>query len=125
MVRPGLKKHLLLIKNKPIIYYLIQRIHKEFSKEIENGILKIVIATSDEVENRQFESLRALGIDIFYGSKNNIPLRHYQAAVTYKLDAVISIDGDDILCSTKGMRELYTALKQNIQYAKTSASLLV
>lgn len=114
------KKHLLKVNGKPLIYYLIQRIIGEFSKEIESNDVQVVIVTSDEQENRRFEEFSEYGVAVFYGSINNIPLRHYQAATAYALDAIVSIDGDDILCSPKGMREIHNALAQGKAYVKTS-----
>ena len=113
------KKHLLMVKGKPIIFYLIERIKTEFEKEINNGDVSIVITTSEENENREFENLRCLGIDVFYGCKNNIPLRHYQAAIEHKIDAIVSVDGDDILCSPKAIREVYKAFSNGSKYIKT------
>lgn len=114
------KKHLLPVNGKPLIYYLIQRILGEFSQEIESNGVQIVIATSDEQENRRFEDFSKYGAAVFYGSINNIPLRHYQAATAYALDAIVSIDGDDILCSPKGMREIHQELARGAAYVKTS-----
>jgi spore coat polysaccharide biosynthesis protein SpsF len=114
------KKHLLPVNNKPLIYYLIERIRREFGKEIRDNGVQIVIATSDEQENRQFGDFSESGVTVFYGSINNIPFRHSQAAAELTLDAIVSIDGDDILCSPKGMREVYRALCSGAQYVKTS-----
>jgi spore coat polysaccharide biosynthesis protein SpsF (cytidylyltransferase family) len=114
------KKHLLPVNNQPLIYYLIERIGREFVKEINANDMQIVIATSDEQENREFEKFSKSGVAVFYGSLNNIPLRHFQAAAGHGLDAIVSIDGDDILCSPKGMREIYRALRRGVQYVKTS-----
>jgi len=114
------KKHLLPVNGQPVIYYLIERIRWEFSKEIKNNDVQIIITTSDEQENRKFAEFSNSGVAVFYGSINNIPLRHSQAAAGCGLDAIVSIDGDDILCSPKGMREVYRALNRGAQYAKTS-----
>lgn len=113
------RKHLLPVNDKPLLHYLIERIKREFSCDIDGNHLQLIIATSDESENRKFEDFARYGVSIFYGSLNNIPLRHSQAAKFNNLDAIVSVDGDDILCSTKGMREVYNALNQNIQYVKT------
>jgi len=114
------RKHLLIVNGRPIIYYLIERIKKAFNEEIRGGDLVLIIATSDEPDNREFENLVKTGITVFYGSINNIPLRHLQAAKAYALDSVIAIDGDDILCSVNGMRAVYCALMQGAKYVKTS-----
>ena len=114
------RKHLLSVGGRPIFYFLLKRIAGEFQDELLRGGLKIIIATSDEPENREFENFQKDGATVFYGSINNIPLRHLQAAKSHSLDSIISIDGDDILCSVKGMRTVYDALMQGAKYAKTS-----
>jgi len=114
------KKHLLQVNGQPIIHYLIERIRWEFAKEIDDNDVQIIIATSDEQENRKFEKFSTGGVAVFYGSINNIPLRHSQAAAACKLDAIISVDGDDILCSPKAMRAVYQALNGGREYVKTS-----
>lgn len=114
------KKHLLPVSGLPLIHYLIERIRWEFGKEIKDNDVQIIIATSDEQENRQFVEFSNSGVAVFYGSINNIPLRHFQAATVHGLDAIVSIDGDDILCSPKGMREVYQELNRGVQYVKTS-----
>lgn len=114
------RKHLLEINGRPIVQYLLKRIQKEFVGERERGLVEVIIATSDEPENRDFEIFSDEGVLVFYGSINNIPLRHLQTAKAHGLDAIVSIDGDDILCSTKGMRKVYDALKKGAVYVKTS-----
>ena len=114
------KKHLLPVNGRPILFYLIKRIAREFQSESTGKDLKIIIVTSDEPENREFESFQKDGVAVFYGSKANIPLRHLQASKAISLDSIISIDGDDILCSVKGMRAVYEALIKGVKYVKTS-----
>lgn len=114
------RKHLLPVSDHPILYFLIKRILGEFQGELLREELKIVIVTSDEPENREFENFLNDGTTVFYGSTSNIPLRHLQAAKAHSLDVIVSIDGDDILCSVKGMRAVYEALMQGFKYAKTS-----
>jgi len=113
------KKHLLEVNSRPILYFLIQRIENEFQSELADGKAEIIIVTSDEEENREFERFIRNKIGVFYGSVHNIPLRHLQAAKKYFSDLIIAIDGDDILCSTKGMRAVYEALLRGVPYAKT------
>jgi spore coat polysaccharide biosynthesis protein SpsF (cytidylyltransferase family) len=114
------KKHLLIVNENTLLYYLIKRIQIEFSEELKKNNAEIIIATSDEAENRKFADFSKYGVSVFYGSINNIPLRHYQTANAYGLDSIVSIDGDDILCSPKGMREIYRSLERGTQYVKTS-----
>lgn len=114
------RKHLLPVNNQPIMYYLIKRIAHEFCNEMDRNHVKLVIATSDEEENIKLEDFTIHGLTVFYGSINNIPLRHLQAAKAQGLDAILSIDGDDILCSTKGMRQIYHVLCNGAPYVKIS-----
>jgi spore coat polysaccharide biosynthesis protein SpsF len=114
------KKHMLPVEGHPILYFLIRRIAIEFHAEVTNRQVAILIATSDETENTMFECFLKDGVNVFYGSVNNIPLRHLQAAKSYDLDAMISVDGDDILCSVKGMRTVYDRLNKGSPYVRTS-----
>lgn len=114
------KKHLLTVNGKSLLYYLVSRIRQEFIQEIENQQISIIIATSDEAENREFERLGAENVQVFYGSLLNIPLRHMQVANAYELDNIIAVDGDDILCSPRAMRSVYKMLCDGKPYVKTS-----
>jgi len=114
------RKHLLPVRDQPVLSFLIRRICREFEHEMNSKEIQLVIVTSDEPENRQFEMFGAEGAAVFYGSKDNIPLRHLQAAQAYSLEGVISVDGDDILCSVSGMRAVHDALSRNAPYVKTS-----
>lgn len=114
------RKHLLPVNDRPIIETLIERISYEFKSELSDDLVKPILCTSDEPENRDFEFLSKMGLSVFYGSKSNIPLRHLQAANQFHLNALISVDGDDILCSTIGMRKVYNALSSGHQYVSTT-----
>ena len=113
------KKHLLEINSQPIIYYLLKRIILEFTKEISKQLVRIIIVTSDEPENREFERFISMNVKIFYGSKYNIPLRHLQAAEIYSLQNIVNIDGDDILYSVKSMRMVFEELNKGRKYVRT------
>lgn len=114
------KKHLLTVNEQPILVYLVNRIQAAFQQELSGGAVKIVIATSDEPENREFEMLCLQGVGVFYGSLQNIPLRHLQAAEAYGFDHIIAVDGDDILCSVEGMRQVYQTLAGGKRFVKTN-----
>ena len=113
------RKHLLEVNEKPLLQYLIDRIRTEFKAEITGGTVKLVIATSVEPENKDFERLATEDVSVFYGSSDNIPLRHLQAAMSLAADAIVSVDGDDILCSTRGIRSIYGALSEGVKCVKT------
>lgn len=115
---PG--KHLLLVGGKPILSYLLRRIEIEFDQEIRQELVDVVIATSEEAENRKFDEVFGETVSVAHGSSDNIPLRHLQAAKKYNLDGIVSVDGDDILCSVRGMRKVYEGLQDGYQYVKTS-----
>lgn len=110
------RKHLLEVQGRPLLSFLIERIKKEFEAELEEGSSVIVICTSDCPENRAFERLADQNVTVFYGSNDNIPLRHLQAAEELDVTHIISIDGDDILCSAQGMRQVYGALLEGHEY---------
>ena len=113
------RKHLLEINNKPILGYLVDRISYSFKKEVVNNNIDIIIATSKEIENRSFENYFINLLKIYYGSQTNIPLRHLQVSNKYGLDAIISVDGDDIFCSTNGMKKVLQELRNGSDYVKT------
>jgi len=115
-----LQKHLLPVNDQPILSYLLGRIKKAFQTEIEKEEIYVVIVTSDERENRIFEKFTGDGVTVYYGDVHNIPLRHLQTAEDRNLDAVIAVDGDDILCSVEGMKAVYHALKTGVPYAQTA-----
>jgi len=114
------RKHLLPAAGKPLMSYLLERIATEFAREIEKGSLSAVIVSSDEPENRDFERFLAPGVQVFFGSIDNIPLRHHQAAQSLGLDAIVAVDGDDIVCSTGAMRAVFHALLRGEKYVRTS-----
>jgi spore coat polysaccharide biosynthesis protein SpsF len=111
------RKHFLKVRGKHLIQWLIDRIDKEFREEIELSELSIVISTGGETENREFDKVKRC--KVFYGSVDNIPLRHLQTAQYFNAENIISVDGDDILCSVEAMREVYRALLDGKLYVKT------
>lgn len=113
------RKHLLEVEGKPLMAYLLARIAAEFSGEIECGNVVTVIASSDETENRDFEIFTPGGVKLCFGAIDNIPLRHLQVAEALGLNAIVAVDGDDVLCSVRAMRSVYQALLVGRQYVKT------
>ena len=94
-----------------MIYWLCSRLHNEFKNEIENEAVKIVIATSEKTGNEVFLlPAKECGVEVFFGSDNNIPLRHLQCAKKFNFDYIISVDGDDILCSFEAARSVYSTI---------------
>jgi spore coat polysaccharide biosynthesis protein SpsF len=116
------RKHLIEVEGKFFIEWLIKRFQYQFNEEIVKGEARIIITTSVEAENKEFEQIASkLGCDVFYGDNDNIPLRQLECAEYFKLNSIISIDGDDILCSANSAFEIYNALNINFDedYIKT------
>lgn len=114
------RKHLLEANGHALLEVLARRIIHAFVAEFRSGGANLVIVTSDEPENREFERFTTLGAQVFYGSKQNIPLRHLQAAEALRFDAIVAVDGDDILCSTDAMRMVHDGLSRGEDYMNTS-----
>lgn len=114
------RKHFRKINGKFVLLYLIERISNEFSFELEESKCEICIVSGNKHDNHEldlFENEKF--VQVFYGSDQNIPLRHYQCAKQKNYSYIISLDGDDILSSTKGMRAVQIELNQGQVYAGT------
>ena len=106
------KKHLIKVLDKTFLEHMIMRYVKYFKTDIESNEIQLILATSDEPINREFEEvLRPLPIKIFYGSVENIPLRLLECAENFDLKNIISIDGDDILCSPEATSLVWKELR--------------
>jgi spore coat polysaccharide biosynthesis protein SpsF (cytidylyltransferase family) len=115
------EKHLIEVKGKPFMIWLIERFATKFHDKIIRNELKIFIATSIKPENKKFESILDKNkVEIFYGSDENIPLRHLECAEANEIDHIISIDGDDILCSTEAANLVIKKLLNGFKMAQTS-----
>ncbi|MGZ4090240.1 MAG: cytidylyltransferase domain-containing protein [Bacteroidia bacterium] len=115
------EKHLIEAAGKTFIEWLAERYIFAFKKEIDQGGVSVFIVTSEKEENKKFETVFAKNGDvrIFYGADSNIPLRQWECAVANVIDDIISIDGDDILCSTEAAMLIRNRLRY-CNYAKTS-----
>lgn len=110
-------KHLVYVKNKTFIEFLALRYLTEFATEVEKNECKIIIATSKKEENKKFEEIfKDTEVDVFYGHDDNIPLRQLECADHYNLTGIISIDGDDILCSTHAAREIFNLFNSDTNF---------
>ena len=86
-------KALCKINNEESIQVLIKRIKKIKS------LNKIILATSTDKSDDILEKIAIRNnIDFFRGSLNNVALRYYEAAKKFKLDQILRITGDAILC---------------------------
>lgn len=114
-------KHLRPVTGRPVLAWLVERIEREFAAEIAAGSVVPVLATGDEGRNAPLAALcEGSALRMFYGDDDNVPRRHLQAAEALGLDAMVSVDGDDILCDPQAMREVQRLLAGGAQVAKTS-----
>jgi spore coat polysaccharide biosynthesis protein SpsF len=111
------QKHLIEANQRPLLYWLIKRFEHEFKKEIQNKKVCLAIATSEKPENKKFSiSAENTICKIFQGSDDNIPLRLLQCAKHFNLTHIISIDGDDMLCSTHAARIVYEQMIKDSEH---------
>ena len=113
-------KHLRDVGGRPALSHLLDRIEREFAVDIGAGRAMALIATGNEDRNRSLAALvegRSFGV--FYGDDDNVPLRHLQAAQRFGLEAIVSIDGDDIFCAPEAMREVARRLEHGSAVALT------
>ena len=115
------EKHLIEVNEKPFIKWLVERFSTAFKENIEKNELKIFITTSIKTENKKFESIFDKSeAEVFYGSDENIPLRHLECAIENNIDYIISIDGDDILCSTEASKVVVDRLLDGSKMVQTA-----
>lgn len=115
------EKHLIEVNGKPFIKWLVERFSIAFKENIKKSELKIFITTSVKAENKKFELIfDKREAEVFYGSDENIPLRHLECAVANNIDYIVSIDGDDILCSTEASRLVTEKLFKGSTMVQTS-----
>jgi len=114
------QKHLIEIEGKPMIKWLVDRYNIGFQNEIQDQIIKIFITTSKNQENLLFDTIfENSNIEIFYGADSNIPLRHLECAKANNIDYILSVDGDDILCSIEASRIVLNKLLETGNLVKT------
>ncbi|MCZ2484750.1 cytidylyltransferase domain-containing protein [Aquirufa antheringensis] len=105
------QKHLIEIGGKPMIKWLIDRYSLGFEKEIKDQTIKLFITTSENKENYLFDTIfKETNIEIFHGSDSNIPLRHLECAKANNINYILSVDGDDILCSIEASKMILKKL---------------
>ncbi len=114
-------KHLQPAAGAPILLHLVRRLRQAFASHLAAGRARVVIATSDEPANRTFEEIVGPEASVFYGSIHNIPLRQLQAAEAGGFTEIVSVDGDDILCSPAGVLAVAEKLAAGADYVQTSS----
>ena len=112
-------KHLREIGGRPALHYLLARTTQHFAEEIADDCIRVVLVTSTDVANRKLRTVQP-SVDLFFGDDHHVPRRHLQAALTYELDAIVSVDGDDLLCSPWAMRQVWNELRAGTLRAETS-----
>lgn len=86
---PG--KGLKLIQNKPLLSHTIERL--QLSKKVD----KIILATSDSVEDNPLETFAEQeGITCYRGSLDNVAERFLNAGLTESADYLVRINGDNV-----------------------------
>ena len=84
------EKHLIEVNGKPFIEWLVKRFLISFNTKIKRNDLKIFITTSTKIENNKLESIfDESEVKVFYGSDENIPLRHLECAILNNIDYII------------------------------------
>jgi spore coat polysaccharide biosynthesis protein SpsF len=91
---PG--KALKNICGRPLIFHLLDRVCA--SRFIEKECA-VVCTTRDKSDDLLEEVVTEYGASVFRGSKDDIIQRFYDAMEAFHFNAVIQVDGDDILCS--------------------------
>lgn len=107
------KKHLRDIAGKLAIEQLLDRV------KICKGV-HFIIATGADKENAPFKEIATkYNVDIYFGDPSNIPNRHLQIARAHHLDAIVSLDGDDVLVSPKASQDVVDALNRGEKLIRT------
>jgi len=103
---PG--KVLKKIIDKSVTEHLISRL------KMADNVDKIIISTSVNKQDDVFEDIASsTGVEVFRGSEDDKLLRYLQTANEYNLDAVIIVDGDDILCFPEFITNTAKALRDD------------
>jgi spore coat polysaccharide biosynthesis protein SpsF (cytidylyltransferase family) len=114
------QKHLIEICGKPMIQWLIDRFSEGFQNDILEQKIKLFITTSTNQENHLLGTLfEKSNIEIYYGADSNIPLRHLECAKANSIDYILSVDGDDILCSIEASQIVLKKLLETGNLVKT------
>jgi spore coat polysaccharide biosynthesis protein SpsF len=114
------QKYLITVNKRTFIEWLVGRYAHAFRDEIARGEVKIVVVTSTEPGNEKFRELFAdKNVSVFFGDNNNIPLRHLQCALNLEIANIVSIDGDDVLCSVEAAKLVRERLLKGAAMAKT------
>lgn len=84
---PG--KILLKIKDKPVLYYVIERL--KLCAELNNIIISTTTSKRDDIIEQFCVKNK---IDFFRGSENDVLSRYYYTALKYKADVIVRVTSD-------------------------------
>lgn len=101
------QKALLKIKGKRVIEHLIDRVKSASQYDF------IVLCTTTNPEDEILVTVaQKNNINCFRGSEKDLLERYLRAAVKYKVDFIVNVDGDNILCDPEYMDRVVEAFKQ-------------
>ena len=83
---PG--KSLMLLHGKPLLQWVIEAAQQ--SKKID----KVIVATSNQIDDKQIVDFASDYVDVFLGDLNNVLNRFYQAALYYKPNHIVRLTAD-------------------------------
>lgn len=113
-------KHLRSVGGLPALAWLLTRVKNEFSHEMADGRVTICLVTGNPERNAPLAPLaHAIEAKYFNGDDDNVPLRHLQAAEALGVNAIISVDGDDLFCAPEAMRSIYSELTESNPLVRT------
>ncbi len=96
---PG--KAIVEVAGKPLVCHLLDRVFA--CKHITDKRDVIVCTTEDVSDDKLGQIVTSYGASIFRGSTDDIIKRFNDAIIEHKLDYILQVDGDDILCATEYM----------------------
>ena len=112
------RKHLRIVSGKPLLSWMIERQIVAFRRLMP---IDVVIASTVEPENAELRQFaQSLGVEIFFGDIDNIPLRLLQAAEAFGAHGMVAIDGDDIASSPQASLGVAGLLQAGFPHVTTS-----
>jgi glutamate-1-semialdehyde 2,1-aminomutase len=114
------EKHFLDVGGSRALDLLVGRLEREFARELADGRAVLAIATGNEGDNARFGEIAGrTAARVFHGDDHNVPLRHLQAARQLGVDAIVSVDGDDVFVAPEALRFVHDALAAGAPLART------
>jgi spore coat polysaccharide biosynthesis protein SpsF len=107
------KKPLIEVKGKTLIEHLIDRAK---AAKLPN---MIVLCTTTKPEDKIFQKIATKnGVGCFRGNEHDILKRFFDAAIKFKVDFIVNVDGDDVFCDPELMDKTVQS------YLETGASFI-